>query len=99
MRRPTLSILAVAFSTACGPQETGEIPGPMGTNTRNQHDDPQLQSLNEELVSTSLRSALSQLSHFAPLCDEAGYPLVGNIVSKGGTTASEFCEQVRGLKK
>lgn len=69
----------------------------MGSNTRNQHD--YVQALNEELSSTSLRSALSQLPRFRPICDEAGYPLVGNIVSKGGSTASQFCEQVRELEK
>ena len=83
------------LSTACGPQQPGEVPGPTGSDTRNPH----LQSLNEELSMTALRSALSQSSRFAPLCDENGYPLVGNIVSKGGTTASEFCETAHGLNK
>lgn len=97
MRRPTLSILAVALSTACGPQEAGETSGPAADNTRNPHDN--LQALNEELVSTSWREAVSRLDHFAPLCDANGYPLVGNIVSKGGTTASEVCAEVRARKK
>ena len=35
--------------------------------------------------------ALANRDHFSPLCDENGYPLVGNIASKGGATASEFC--------
>lgn len=97
MRRPTLSVLAVAFSTACGPQGAEEIPGP--TDTRTQHE--QLQILNNELSTNALREALTRLEHFRPLCDQAGYPLVGNIVSKTGetATASQFCSEVRELKK
>jgi hypothetical protein len=38
---------------------------------------------------------LAERQHFAPLCDEQGYPLVGNVLTKGGTTASEFCGQIR----
>ena len=97
MRRPTLSVLAVAFSTACGPQGTEEIPGPVATRT--QHED--LQNLNGELSITRLAEALSRLEHFRQLCDDLGYPRVGNIVSKtgDGAKASEFCAEIRELRK
>jgi hypothetical protein len=81
MRRPTLPLLAVALSTACGPQiET-----------------TQLEPLNRELAATTLADALSRKTHFAPLCDDHGYPLVGNIVSKSdpAATASNFCAALR----
>src|SRR5262245_43590906 len=42
MRRPTLSLLAVVFSTACGPQQQS-IPGP------EQRERAQLEPLNREL--------------------------------------------------
>jgi len=82
MRRPALSILAVALSTACGPDTTN------------------LEPLNQELAQTSYEQAIANKIHFAPLCDQNGYPLCGNIVSKGGggtsgTTASRFCASLR----
>lgn len=80
MRRPALSILVVALSTACGPQT----------------DPQQLEPLNQELSATPYDQAMANRSHFAPLCDDRGYPLVGNIVSKtSGTTASTFCAALR----
>jgi hypothetical protein len=76
MRKPTLSLLAVVFSTACG---TGAEP-------------QDLEALNQELYVTPLQQAVDHKAHFAPLCDAQGYPLVGNIVSKpSGTQASQFC--------
>jgi hypothetical protein len=83
MRRPSLSILAVALSTACGQGLDG----------------PGLDELNQELANTTYTRAVEQHAYFAPLCDGRGYPLVGNIVSKGGTTASRFCEALRGLPR
>jgi hypothetical protein len=56
---------------------------------------PDLDALNQELSRRSYTQAMTERSHFAPLCDEHGYPLVGNILSKGGTTASLFCEATR----
>jgi hypothetical protein len=47
-------------------------------------------ALNKELSNQQLESALTQPQHFRCLCDDQGYPLVGNINSKG-TTASAFC--------
>lgn len=75
MRRPTLSVLAVVLSTACGPSV----------------DPKALEPLNQELTTKTLDQAVADRDHFSPLCDENGYPLVGNIASKGGATASEFC--------
>ena len=91
MRRPSLSILAVAFTTACGPQYS-DVPGPDRGTSQNQD----LQVLNEELSVTQLEVALRDMRHFLPLCDANGYPLVGNIHSKTqGATASQFCAATR----
>ncbi len=72
------------LSTACGP------------DLRTPQPQPDINQLNEELATTDLRTALSRREHFKPLCDEAGYPLVGNLATKGGTTASDFCRSTRG---
>ena len=52
-------------------------------------------ALNSELSNnTVLEGALQQHEHFRCLCDDQGYPLVGNINSKG-TKASEFCTALK----
>ena len=56
---------------------------------------PTAAELNDELRSTLLSDALASSDHFRPLCDAAGYPVVGNINGKGVTTASEYCAAVR----
>lgn len=85
MRRPTIPILAVVLSAACG----GELPEPTDPDT--------LKALNQELmhVYDGQRLTAEQRHHFRPLCDPFGFPLVGNIHSKGGMTASEYCALIR----
>lgn len=52
-------------------------------------------ALDQELShDTMLDEALARHEHFRCLCDDQGYPLVGNISSKG-TTASAFCGALR----
>ncbi len=52
-------------------------------------------TLNDELsCCTLLDDAIANHEHFRCLCDDQGYPLVGNINSKG-TTASAFCQALR----
>ena len=80
MRRPTLPLLAVCLSTACGPQQN-------------------LEELNQELSEVTLQEALATRTTYEPLCDAEGYPLVGNVNSKGGTTASEFCHAAQGERR
>lgn len=92
MRRPTLSLLAVVLSTACGPADAP--PGPPGAAPGPQVD---LEALNAELSGTY--GPITNPSHFAPLCDARGYPLVGNIVSKSQHTASSFCAELRDGRK
>ena len=84
MRRHTLPLLAVVLSTACGLPAPGE-----------QMEKEDLDRLNQELIYASSDVRMVDRAHFRPLCDAFGYPLVGNIVSKGGNTASEFCALIR----
>ncbi len=50
-----------------------------------------LTALNTELSYTGLDDAVTQRAHFRCLCDDKGYPLVGNLNGKVITTASQFC--------
>jgi len=53
------------------------------------------EALDQELSNNyGLPEAIKDRAHFRCLCDDKGYPLVGNINSKG-TTASEFCKALR----
>ncbi len=86
MLRKAYSILAVvtaSASVAC----SGAIDPSVHQETR--------QQLADELSNTSLADALKHREHFAPLCDGQGYPLPGNINSKGsGTSVAEFCDAI-----
>ena len=48
-------------------------------------------ALNQELSNRPLEGALLDHTKYRCLCDDKGYPLVGNINAKG-TTASAFCK-------
>ena len=56
---------------------------------------PTLTQLNSDLSGTTLEQSLTSASYYRPLCDDRGYPLVGNINGKVVTTASEFCAAIR----
>ena len=51
-------------------------------------------ALNQELSNRPLDGALADHAKYRCLCDDKGYPLVGNINSKG-TTASAFCSALK----
>jgi hypothetical protein len=60
-----------------------------------------LDALRTELLNTTPDAALAQMTHFRPLCDKDGYPLVGNVASKvqlPGLQPSAFCAEVRKRK-
>lgn len=62
--------------------------------------DPKLIDLAGELGNTDRDKALANLDHYRPLCDAKGYPLVGNLPSKGMEpkkvlTVAEVCAAVR----
>lgn len=89
---PVLVIALAATAVAC----SGAVADPISTNPpTDTHTD--LDALNVELSNLGLPSALERREHFRPLCDVKGYPLVGNINSKGAT-ATEFCAAVRELE-
>jgi hypothetical protein len=52
--------------------------------------------LRNQLFDAGKSDALRDMPRFRPLCDEAGYPLVGNAVRKGDVyQPSQFCAEVR----
>ena len=53
-----------------------------------------LNALNVELSNVIVDDAIAQHAHFRCLCDDQGYPLVGNINAKGAT-ASQFCSAMK----
>jgi len=60
---------------------------------------PELLKLRAELFHSSEEASKKQLAHFRPLCDADGYPLVGNIATKGERfQPSELCAIVRQTK-
>ncbi len=97
MKRTTFSVLAVLTTSACGPE--AQVPRPTAEPAQPATSQAsQLEQLNEELSNIFvLDEALAQREHFKPLCDESGYPLVGNLVTKG-ITANEFCGALRSTK-
>jgi hypothetical protein len=63
-----------------------------------EHVAPALVELRNELLDTEPAQALERIDHFRPLCDADGYPLVGNVATKGvGLQPSELCAEVRKL--
>jgi hypothetical protein len=59
---------------------------------------PALHTLSAELEQVGRQGALANLKRFRPLCDERGFPLVGNMVRKGPPAeyrVSTFCSDVR----
>lgn len=59
----------------------------------------ELINLRAELFEAGKTKALEQVPKFRPLCDDAGYPLVGNVIRKGKLfQPSEFCTEVRSRK-
>ena len=69
---------------------------------------PELLDLRDAMAREGEAHALKHKSHFRPLCDAEGYPLVGNLVPKDPEDMpnmvepvdppfqpSEFCEQIR----
>jgi hypothetical protein len=61
-----------------------------------QLDDAALTDLRDELLETPAVEAVERMDHFRPLCDDQGYPLVGNVATKSiGMQPSQFCAEVR----
>src|SRR5215470_5038399 len=71
--------------------------------TAGRHDPPPdssapkvLLDLRAKLLSTPREQAKADLGRFRALCDDEGYPLVGNVANKGERVQpSEICAEVR----
>ena len=61
---------------------------------------PALLQLRSDLIRAGHDQAQAEVSRFRPLCDQDGYPLVGNMVGKRNVyQPSEFCSDVRKHEK
>ncbi len=84
---PTTTVLAV-------PAPVTAAAAPMATN-----DPAALQRLATELRAAAPADVSARLTHFRPLCDAEGFPLVGNLVTKSMSPESRpitaFCADVR----
>lgn len=57
---------------------------------------PALLELRAQLMSAMRETVLQRMKVFRPLCDADGYPLVGNVATKGPMMQpSELCQEVR----
>jgi hypothetical protein len=59
---------------------------------------PELLTLRRELYNMEYEDAAKQLPRFRALCDADGYPLVGNIASKGDGRRMQPSEACRALR-
>ena len=113
MRRRALTttkILSVAFAiaplaTGCTKPEVHADPAPSASATtpdppKGQIDREKLHALQDELGALSREDALKKIDHFRPLCDDKGYPLVGNLQRKSlDLPPSELCAEIRKQNK
>ena len=61
-----------------------------------------LNTLLSQLFDADRAEAKAKMDHFRPLCDQSGYPLVGNVLRKAmpeGYQPSEFCAEVRAARR
>lgn len=59
-----------------------------------------LLELRAKLIGSARHQAKSDVGRFRALCDDEGYPLVGNIANKGGRyQPSELCADIRKAAK
>lgn len=57
---------------------------------------PALLALRASLIEAGRERALAAVARYRPLCDADGYPLVGNLATKGDRyQPSAFCRDVR----
>ena len=94
MRPKRRLVATLLFSTAIAPACATDDREP----SPDEQADVQLLGLRSELIQTAKPDAVGQTAHFRPICDVAGYPLVGNVANKGpalGYQPSEFCAELR----
>lgn len=71
-------------------------PGPPGPPPDSEAS-PALLELRGQLVQETRKTAFARMKRYRPICDAAGYPLVGNVMRKGepDVQPSTFCLEVR----
>jgi hypothetical protein len=104
-------VLAIALATVSCGKATSEPAQAQGASTASaapavpatisdEKADPKLLLLRAELDGETRESALAKQVHYRPLCDNDGYPLVGNVIRKGpgGPQPSVLCADLRAKK-
>ncbi len=87
-------------STASAPSAVASAPSAVASAPT---PDPAVFALAAELQGESRAGALARMDHYRPLCDDHGYPLVGNLAMKAPSDPkamppSELCAEVRKKK-
>lgn len=106
----TTKVLSVALAiapiaTGCTKPEVHTDPAPSASAAapdppKGSIDREKLAALQDELGALSREDALKQIDHFRPLCDDKGYPLVGNLQRKAvDLPPSELCSELRKQNK
>jgi hypothetical protein len=88
---------AASATTPTAPVAAAASAAPAPATVPDDKADPKLLLLRAELDTETRESALAKQTHYRPLCDKDGYPLVGNVLRKGpgGPQPSELCTEVR----
>ncbi len=96
-RRVVAAVLMSSASLLLVASDAQAAPAPPPPDTKV---DPRLLALREDLTSKSRDAVLADVKTFRPLCDAAGYPLVGNLATKGVMfQPSAFCAHVRSSER
>jgi hypothetical protein len=94
MIKPRALVTALLLSTAPAAASPGSTSTPAAPPSSAAKAD--LLELRAQLAAAGRATAQAQLPKFRPLCDKDGYPLVGNLASKGDVyQPSQFCAELR----
>lgn len=86
---------AVAAPSAVAPPPAGPPAQAQARRAAYVNEPPALIALRGHLINLSVEGALAQ-PRFRALCDDRGYPLVGNVASKAeGISPRAYCDAVR----
>ena len=96
-RRVIAAVLMSSASLLVAASDAQAAPAPPPPDAKV---DPRLLELRADLMRKDRDAVLADVKAFRPLCDAEGYPLVGNLATKGVMfQPSAFCAHVRGSQQ
>ena len=99
-RRVVAAVLMSTASLLVAANVARAAPAPPPTPPADDKADPRLLTLRADLMNKERDAVLADTKVFRPLCDAQGYPLVGNLATKGMMfQPSTFCAHVRASEK